>query len=355
LAIVGVAAALAFWMQQVTAPHGRLLFPAIGAITILLVLGWEKLGRSLTYTALSYLFFFACISLVLLIRPAYALPDFLPANDVPGANSAQLNWDFGSFARLVSVTPAAPSAAAGETLPVTICWETMGQVDEDYTIFVQLVGPENQVAAGRRTYPGLGSYPTSTWEPGHYFCDDVRVDIPADLGRTLQYQVEVGFISQTGERVAAVESDGRPRDHLFASTVRLETAEPAQLAQTPPGNDLIRLADADFNPQWQIGESEIVTLRWWLGDAVDKDYTVFVHLRDMQSGENATQGDGPPVGGWYPTSLWEVGEVVEDEHEVELTAEITPGTYNLVVGWYDPLSGERLGSEVLLGMVEVVP
>jgi hypothetical protein len=92
-----------------------------------------------------------------------------------------------------------------------------------------------------------------------------------------------------------------------------------------------------------------------LGEAVDKDYTVFIHLRDMQSGENVTQGDGPPVGGWYPTSLWEVGEVVEDEHEVELTAEITPGTYNLVVGWDDPLSGERLGSEVVLGMDEVVP
>jgi hypothetical protein len=201
----------------------------------------------------------------------------------------------------------------------------------------------------------LGSYPTSTWEAGQQFCDLIRVDIPADLARTLLYQIEVGMVDQSGERVPATNAGGGQQENLFASAARLETAEPPQLAEAPAGNDPIRLAASDFNAQWQVGTSQSVTLHWWLAEPVNQNYTVFVHLRDKDSGENVAQGDGPPVAGWYPTSLWKTGEVVEDVHGVMVTADVPPGFYNLVVGWYNPVTGERLGSEVSLGMVEVVP
>jgi hypothetical protein len=48
-----------------------------------------------------------------------------------------------------------------------------------------------------------------------------------------------------------------------------------------------------------------------------------------------------------------MGEVVVDEHIVVVSADVAPGEYDLVVGWYDPVSGARLGGEVLLGVVEV--
>ena len=86
---------------------------------------------------------------------------------------------------------------------------------------------------------------------------------------------------------------------------------------------------------------------------MDGDYTVFVHLRDQLTGDAIAQGDGPPVDGWYPTSLWTAGEVVEDEHAVSLPAQVPSGTYDLVVGWYDLGSGARLGEEHKLGAVEV--
>ncbi len=183
LAIVGIMVALAFWMQRVTAPHGRLLFPALAAIVLLLVIGWEQIHRRLTYMAVAYVFALACLSLIMLIRPAYALPDF--GDTIQVESGTQLNWQFGDFARLLNVTPVEETAAAGEVLPVTVCWQALGQAAEDYTVLLQLVGPENQVVGGRRTYPGLGSYPTSTWEADREFCDEVRVDIPTDLARTI--------------------------------------------------------------------------------------------------------------------------------------------------------------------------
>jgi len=65
-----------------------------------------------------------------------------------------------------------------------------------------------------------------------------------------------------------------------------------------------------------------------------------------------------------PTSGWEAGEEVVDRYGV-LVGEGTPsGRYELVVGMYEPESGERLpivdeggvaiGDDVSLGMVEVV-
>jgi hypothetical protein len=346
---------LELWMRQVTAPHGRLLFPVLGAMAVLFVAGWEEIHRRLVYAAAGYLLILACLSPILLIRPAYELPEFLAGDGVQSSESPELNWQFGDFARLVSVRPLEQSAAAGEALPVSVCWQTLGPAAEDYSFVLQLIGPENQIVGGRRTYPGLGSYPTSIWEPGKAFCDLIRVDIPADLARSLQYQIEAGLVAASGERVPATNADGAPRDHLFAATVRLETAETPELAQIPEGDDPIRLVRADFSRQWQAGTVETVALQWWAAEAVDRDYTVFVHLREMERGENVAQGDGPPVNGWYPTSLWETGEVVEDEHAVAVTAEVAPGAYHLVVGWYDPATGERLGGETPLGTVEVVP
>jgi hypothetical protein len=98
-----------------------------------------------------------------------------------------------------------------------------------------------------------------------------------------------------------------------------------------------------------------VTLRWWLAETVEQDYSVFVHLRDAASGQIAAQGDGPPLEGWYPTSLWQAGEVVDDVHGVPAPAREEAGRYELVVGWYDLASGTRLGPEYSLGEVEVRP
>jgi hypothetical protein len=48
-----------------------------------------------------------------------------------------------------------------------------------------------------------------------------------------------------------------------------------------------------------------------------------------------------------------VGEVVQDIHFVPVPADLPPGSYRLVVGWYDRQNETRLGQEQFLGLVEV--
>jgi hypothetical protein len=61
----------------------------------------------------------------------------------------------------------------------------------------------------------------------------------------------------------------------------------------------------------------------------------------MANGELVGQRDGQPVGGQWPTTCWEPGQVVIDAERIQLdTRDLERAT--LIIGLYDPLSGRRL-------------
>ena len=84
-----------------------------------------------------------------------------------------------------------------------------------------------------------------------------------------------------------------------------------------------------------------IALYWQAHAAPAEDYTVFVHLLNG-TGELVAQHDGQPVGGYYPTSYWEEGETVKDEHELSLPPGLEAGEYYLRVGMYRAENGQRL-------------
>src|SRR5690606_30007210 len=135
-----------------------------------------------------------------------------------------LGWRYGDVAELVSVTPAGRSAAAGEVLPIEMCWRTLDSSPVNYTVFLQAVGPDEMIAADRYTYHGLGSYQTAVWQPGQAFCDTVRLPVPPDLARTLVYRLSVGLLDDDADqRLAAVDPAGNPPPP-FVGALRLEAA-----------------------------------------------------------------------------------------------------------------------------------
>jgi hypothetical protein len=90
-------------------------------------------------------------------------------------------------------------------------------------------------------------------------------------------------------------------------------------------------------------EREILrlVLYWKAEEDITADYTVFVHLIGAEG--LAAQGDAPPCGGACPTSLWQNGDVWDDEHLIPVTSLSSGGVpFALSVGWYEPNSGKRL-------------
>jgi len=130
---------------------------------------------------------------------------------------------------------------------------------------------------------------------------------------------------------------------------------PAELPPPQPLNVNLedRITLLGYSLADRVGAGEIVRLTlFWRGETeIDARYKVFVHLLDGE-GQLLAQRDSEPVGGSRPTTTWILGEVVTDNHGVLLPEDLPPGDYHLVVGIYDPSTGER--SSVLDAEGEVV-
>jgi hypothetical protein len=88
----------------------------------------------------------------------------------------------------------------------------------------------------------------------------------------------------------------------------------------------------------------------------DADYNVFVQLLGSD-GQPVAEVNGPPVGGYAPTSTWRAGESVSDHHALVVPLGLANGDYRLITGLVDPATGRRLAAGsvdfVDLGVVSV--
>lgn len=360
LTVFVVAVMLELWMRRVQASLGRLLFPSIGALSLLLILGWRNLHPRLPFLAVAFVAGLGLLSPFLVLKPAFAYPALLSQADVERLPE-HLGVRFGPspdepVAELLSVTPATTSYDIESlVLRVQVCWRALADTDTDYAVLLHLIGPENRLVANRRSYPGLGRYPTSLWQPGDAFCDQMHVRVYDDnVPRTLRYLIEVALIDESSdERLPAFTADGQPVGAVFVDEVVIRKAGETWTAAG--GEEPLALLDYELPAAWHAGEEQVLRLRWGVAAPVTKDYQVFVHLRNPESGENVAQADGPPLDGWYPTSYWLAGEVVEEERTFPVPADVPPGRYRLVVGLYELGSGQRFGPENDLGLVTVEP
>jgi hypothetical protein len=100
----------------------------------------------------------------------------------------------------------------------------------------------------------------------------------------------------------------------------------------------------------QSEDSLDLTLYWQAESAASRPYTVFTHLLNQQ-GEVAAQQDNWPVNGLWPPTCWRDEALIADPYRLSM-AGLSPGLYNLVIGWYDARDNRRLrlanGQDALL-------
>ncbi len=128
----------------------------------------------------------------------------------------------------------------------------------------------------------------------------------------------------------------------------------------PPGDALGTLGDAlalqavEVGSGFQAsgdsllpGQPLELTLYWRPLRALGADYTSFVHVLDGR-GEKIAQHDAPPGGVYYPTSLWQPGEILRDRHVIHLPEALPAGPYALRIGLYTSPDLSPLGEPLRL-------
>ncbi len=128
-----------------------------------------------------------------------------------------------------------------------------------------------------------------------------------------------------------------------------QTATPAAFARSARGSvpveanfsHLIRLIGYDLDTRRAHPGGRIpVTLYWQALAPIPASYQVFTHL-EGRAGPVA-QADGVPVCWSYPTEVWRPGQIIADQHAIQLSPDVPPGDYPLQVGLYLPDNFARL-------------
>jgi hypothetical protein len=324
---------------------GRYLLPALPAVIGLLIEGWRELlpARAGRYAwkglALGAVLVGWAMPLVTLI-PTYAAPA-----PQAGPIDAPASYTFGESIQLIGhQSPAA--VRPGETARVSVCWQATAPVPEDYSVFLEVVGPDGQGYGRLVTYPGRGNFATRFWQPGVPFCDQYSLLVEPAMPAPAQAWVRVTLLRTpdvNGERLPLTGADGQ-RVPLDAYSLPLKIASvtrpaaPAQALDYRFG-DTLRLRGYSLVLEPETRRLR-VTLQWEALQDLDDDYLVFVHLRDTPTSLYA-QADSAPRDGWYPTHLWQRGEIIEDTHTLTLPEGAAP-PMSLYVGVVVPAIDARL-------------
>jgi 4-amino-4-deoxy-L-arabinose transferase-like glycosyltransferase len=354
--LTGISAALLRWMQQVEAPHGRLLFPALGAWALLISLGLRHLTRvdHRLGRAVAALYLCLCALLSTLAPGARIAATFFPPRPlapsrVQATCDQPVDLRYGEKAQLLCAEIAPDRVIPGDQVTVRACWAGLTPMAQDYTVFVQLIGQEASRVLERQTYPGLGRYPTSIWRPGEAFCDTYVGSVAEWAEAPIRYHVEVGlFDARSGERLVAQTAEGHPLDPPIVGAVSVVPTGTQVASSVSPVDvtfdDSIRLTGYEMPQSAEPGSAVTVTLTWSARAEPAHDYIAFVHL--WQPGDPAplAQHDSRPRGGWFPTSAWRAGDLIRDAHTFWISETLPSGEYPVWAGLYRPESGDRLAA-----------
>jgi hypothetical protein len=104
----------------------------------------------------------------------------LPPPPVEGGSQGEVAT-FGNIAKLLEAKVKNLQLTAGQPVQVNLLWEALNPAPVDYTVFIHLLGPDNELIAGNDTQPVNNHYPTTLWSPGERILDTHSLITPNDL------------------------------------------------------------------------------------------------------------------------------------------------------------------------------
>jgi hypothetical protein len=177
---------------------------------------------------------------------------------------------------------------------------------------------------------------------------------PVPAGKHVRVQTDLQLPPDAeGEHelvVAAPGEDPAVLDSIEAQAIAFEAPQAGEITfptQYTLGQG-IELAGYDVPPgPVAAGETYPVALFWRRTGSIEQDYKVFIHLVGQEFNPDLGnplwgQVDRLPLEGAVPMPAWAPGVVIEDRYLLPVDPDTPPGAYQLVVGMYDGLSGERL-------------
>jgi hypothetical protein len=129
----------------------------------------------------------------------------LPGDEAPDQAAS---FNLGREVELLGYDLEVSDAQPGGAVRLVLYWRAERRMDEDYTVFVHLVGADGRIWGQRDSEPESGFYRTSFWDVGEVVRDEHRLSIDADASPG-EHRIEVGmYVLSTGERLPVLDEAG---------------------------------------------------------------------------------------------------------------------------------------------------
>jgi hypothetical protein len=340
------------WARDTWSSQGRLVFSAIATWSLLMALGltgWSPRRWAGWVVALFVLLLLglSVVSLIVTIKPAYALPEPLTDTHV-AAIPHRVDVDFvdvrsATVMRLLGYDLGTQSVEPGGQVEVTLYWQALASTDRDYTVFVHLLGEGELVVAQRDTFPGVGRLSTMCLEPGFRWADRYVLEVPHTAYTPDTAIIQVGlYDAASGVRLPAVQGEGGATgDSVRFGQVSVD-APPGEVPNPIFVNFGDRMALVGYDLDRRVvrpGETVTLTLHWHCLRRMDTNYNISAQVVDVGQ-RKAAQHDGWPLDGAAPTAAWEPGQSLTDTLALQIYPDAAPGVYDVRIIVYALQEGE---------------
>jgi hypothetical protein len=356
-----ILALLVRYSLLVPAAQGRLAFPAIASVSILLALGLVQLpvakpalvgaiGACLVATAAAVPFS--------IIRPGYPQAPILTD---PSRAAIQRPVGVG-YTDQMSLLGYTVEQLDRQWFVGTFCWQSTAPTPRDYSLFIHVQDLAGTSLGQIDTYPGLGSYYTSQLSPGDIVCDRYRIPLKVTGESPVQVQLRAGVYSDptapalyAHDRLGQVIGDA---PIVGVLDVHPPVGPPGSSAEPAVFGNRISLLGSELpSPTGRPGQPIAGKLFLTATKPIDRDYGLWVDL--LHTGTMVATWSAEPRGGQLPTSVWATGEVVDQDFSLVVPANAPAGTYQITAGVFDRQTGVRLemgsGTAALVRDVEIDP
>lgn len=335
-------AVLLRWTSMTPASQGRLIFPAIAAVSFWMAWGWQNLVPrrwnriALTGVAVAFLAVAAAAPSAF-IAPAYAQPPALNPAEVKAHVSHETNLTFQDEVTLLGYKVDSGLVEPGGQLWVRACWQGNQDIEDDYLVFVQVLMDNDLITAQEDTYHGFGNFPTSVWPVGVVFCDRYPLEIAETVPSPGPTMITMGLYRASGERLP-VSDAGRDAasDQVRFPGPDIVFPEEGRLLEFN-WDRRIRLIDYELNTTAvPPGGALEISLIWSAAKPITSDYTATVQVF-RENGDKIGQSDA-----LLPMSTWQVDAPVIDRRTIAISPEAAAGVYQIRLAVYDPATVKNL-------------
>jgi hypothetical protein len=149
------------------------------------------------------------------------------------------------------------------------------------------------------------------------------------------------------ELVVMLHTSSDPAGEAFSLGTVEVTTPPHQFdlpaaANPPAGSAQLEQGVTLAGYDTQLSKQSLnLDLYWQTQKPLTSRYKVFAQLLTADN-TLAAQSDSFPAAGQRPTTGWLPQEIITDPHTLAFANPLAPGTYRLIAGLYDPLTGQRL-------------